>query len=262
MRKLYWFGYLSYLLIGFSTVIFGSVLPTLLEEYQLKYEYGGLLIFFQFLGFLLGVSITPRLIKILKYRKTVACSLLILILVHLLISLKPGWIIVILLAAGNGFGFGTLQTSFSTLLLELVPKKRAVIMSNLEVYFGIGALTMPLLSALLLNINFWNGAFLYTLGLAVLLFFIWLNIKNININETVFNEKSNRTRNTFKLSSQNLKLTILFIIFIFLYVGIETSIINFWPTLIVKSHNVSNAFGNVSVTLFWIAMLIGRLFFR
>ena len=55
MKRLLIMGCLSYLLTGCTHVIFGAVLPELLAHYGRSYSGGGILVFLEFGGFMLGV---------------------------------------------------------------------------------------------------------------------------------------------------------------------------------------------------------------
>lgn len=53
---------------------------------------------------------------------------------------------------------------------------------------------------------------------------------------------------------------ILFVAFFFLYVGTEMSLANFMPAILIEKMNMKEAGAALSVTCFWIAMSVGRLF--
>ncbi|MNJ52942.1 Glucose/mannose transporter GlcP [compost metagenome] len=55
-------------------------------------------------------------------------------------------------------------------------------------------------------------------------------------------------------------LLIVFTIFFFLYVGTEMSFVNFLPSLLIEKLGTDKSTAAFSVTLFWIAMTVGRVF--
>ncbi|WP_418040220.1 MFS transporter [Paenibacillus xylanilyticus] len=69
---------------------------------------------------------------------------------------------------------------------------------------------------------------------------------------------SKTTSSTYR--GRNLALMILFVAFFFLYVGTEMSLANFMPAILIEKMNMKEAGAALSVTCFWIAMSVGRLF--
>lgn len=45
-----------------------------------------------------------------------------------------------------------------------------------------------------------------------------------------------------------------------MYVGIETSLVNFLPSIFVQQYHLDTSAATLSVTFFWIAMVVGRIF--
>ncbi|MXO79965.1 MFS transporter, partial [Paenibacillus sp. OT2-17] len=59
MKRLFALSCAFYLLIGITSVVLGALLPVLLPYYGRGYSDGGLLLFLQFFGFLVGVLFSP-----------------------------------------------------------------------------------------------------------------------------------------------------------------------------------------------------------
>ncbi|WP_035725472.1 hypothetical protein [Gracilibacillus boraciitolerans] len=55
MKRLIWIGSFTYLLIGFTHIILGSILTEILDYYDRSYTEGGILIASQSVGFFAGV---------------------------------------------------------------------------------------------------------------------------------------------------------------------------------------------------------------
>lgn len=73
--SLLWISCFSYGLIAFTLVILGAILPELLAHYSQSYSDGGVLVFSQFTGFLIGVLGMPLLVKKLGRKKVVLAGL-------------------------------------------------------------------------------------------------------------------------------------------------------------------------------------------
>ncbi|MFC5649523.1 MFS transporter [Paenibacillus solisilvae] len=264
MKKVVWLGCAAYFLIGLATVVLGALLPEMLQDYGRNYSSGGQLVFTQFAGFFIGVVAAPRVSERLGYQRTILQGVLLLVIVHTALLFHPHWYLVMLLAALNGFGFGMTQTAIGTFLLEST-NNGAVTMSRLEVSFGIGALLMPIVSSFLIARFSWSWSFAIVIVFAIINLALW-SMKFVRhdhagmvphqspaMHVEISSDKADKLR--FSLP----KLAF-FICFVFLYVGIETSIVNFLPSIFVQHFNLNTSEATLSVTFFWIAMVIGRIF--
>ncbi|MCJ8013649.1 MFS transporter [Paenibacillus sp. KQZ6P-2] len=263
MKRIVWLGCMAYFMVGLATVVFGALLPEMLRDYGLGYSSGGQLVFAQFAGFFIGVNLAPRLSTRLGYQKTICIGMLSLIFVHALLLCHPYWFVVLGLAVLNGFGFGMTQTAIGTFLLEAVDQNGAIMMSRLEVAFGIGALFMPLASGLFIAQHSWIWSFAVVVLFAIINLVLWSNkfVNHLNHLPGVSQYSlAKKQENDVITAKTQLSKLAFFIAFVFLYVGIETSIVNFLPSLFVQHLGLGSSEATLSVTFFWISMVIGRLF--
>ncbi|MBD2870528.1 MFS transporter [Paenibacillus arenilitoris] len=264
MKRMIGLGCLAYFMVGLATVAFGALLPELLHSYGKNYADGGRLVFAQFAGFLCGVLLAPGWSVRLGYRRTIWLGMLALVLVHGVLPLQQHWFFVLGLAAVNGLGFGMTQTAIGTLLLEST-ERPAVTMSRLEVAFGLGALFMPLASGYLIARYPFASAFAVVALFAVINLLLWSSpfvaprrqAAEASLNDTVMQEESSAISENRRPRFSKLAF---FIAFVFLYVGLEISFANFLPSIFAERFQLSSSRATLSVTLFWVAMVIGRLF--
>lgn len=263
MRRMVWAGSLSYLLVGFSTVVFGSLFPVLLPAYHRGYLSVGAVVFGQFAGFLTGVLGMHRVTGRLGYRAVIIAACVLLALSQGLLALLPSWFGIVLLSAASGLGFGTAQSAIGAYLLQSVRSRKAVVMSLLEVAFGVGAFTMPLISGLLIASGPWRLSFAVVSVFAVAVAFLWATAPKWE-----FPDASDRKGRIAPLDSpggrrgkqaaRNRRLWAAFVAMFLLYVGLETSIINFLPSVLVERSRLSTAASGLGVSCFWSAMVAGR----
>lgn len=263
MKRLMWFGCWAYLLIGLAHVVVGSIMPNLLEHYGKDYSAGGTLIFAQFTGFLIGVLLSPLLIGKFGKRNGLLIATGMLFVAELVYTLLPPWEWMYAVGAVAGFGFGMIEAVIGTLILVAVTEGTAVAMSRLEVFFGVGALLMPLVAGWLIRAEMWRYSFLLVSTLAFVMLLAWGkgNFKELN---AVLNAREEGRKEKGSLlrqyqGSRGLMLLV-FILFFFLYVGTEMSFVNFLPSMLIEKVGTDKATAALSVTLFWIAMTVGRLF--
>lgn len=286
MKRLLWIGCLSYLLTGFTHVILGAVLPELLLHYGGTYSDGGRLVFLEFAGFLCGVLLMPRLAALMSRRRALLLAAMLLGAAETCLSLLPSWGMVMTLAAVAGFGFGLTEAGIGTFVLIAAKEKQAVAMSRLEVFFGLGALVMPFISSFLISHGMWRFSFL-VLGISALcLIPVWLRLSFGELDGLLAAKRGGGTRDnddeaaagrgtqdatgtkthgvTGRLPAAQYGVTGglvlgLFICIFFCYVGAEVAIVNYLPSVFSEKLAVSSSTATLSVTAYWLAMVLGRL---
>jgi FHS family glucose/mannose:H+ symporter-like MFS transporter len=262
MKRMIWMGCFLYLLIGLAHVVLGAIMPELLDYYELDYKDGGLLIFLQFFGFLIGVLIAPSCTVWLGRRQVVLMSLLSLLVGQIVYSFLPPWHWMLMAAPVAGFGFGMVEAAIGALIIGFVKDKKAVAMSKLEVFFGVGALIMPMLASYFILRDAWELSFpvivVYTLVIAV----VWMRMSFIEMDPLLDKKKltPGEVVERMTYSRKSLPILYLMIFFFILYVGIEMSIVNFLPSIMIENNGVTKASATMSVTFFWSTMVLGRIF--
>jgi MFS transporter, FHS family, glucose/mannose:H+ symporter len=261
MRSYLWTASIAYFITGLATVLLGSVLPQLLIHYQVSYTAGGQLVFLQFIGFLAGVPLSSWLIPRIGYKKVlVAAAFCIGILLFGLWMLPP-YGIVCALSMGNGLGIAATETVVATFIMEVFVGRRAVVISYMEVAFGLGALGMPIAASFLIAHQAWRGSFLLVAILALGVSFLWMFV-TITSHMNVGKEKSldavSEAPQATGRYSQGILLS-LYLLLIFLYVGVESSLSGFLPAIFAPLLHQREDEATLSIATLWSAMVIGRI---
>lgn len=262
MKRLLIMGCLSYLLTGCTHVIFGAVLPELLAHYDRSYSDGGMLVFLEFGGFLLGVLCMPSLIRRISRRSTITAAFGLLFFAMIAIVLLPPWPITVCLSFIAGVAFGLVESCISTFVLMAAKDNQAIAFNKLEVFFGLGALFMPIISSILIAGGLWKYGFLL-LGLSALATGIVWSKLSLGEHDALLAHKADRMQRTEKLpalTKSSLTFLLLLMIVFFLYVGMENTIVNFLPSIFTDQLHASSSVSSLAVTAFWLAMVIGRIF--
>lgn len=258
INRLIWMGCLSYIVTGVTLVIMGAVLPELLLNYGLNYTDGGILVFVQFVGMLLGVLSMPAISRRFSRKRGVIIGLL-MISAELLLFLLPPWPVVILIAGFAGAGAGLVESGIGTIILVAVKEKQAIAMSKLEVTFGIGALAIPFVASFLIARGIWTYSFLL-LGVSALFTAIaWQRMSfghvDAMLTRTV-GKGSESKRESY--SGKSIPFLVLCAFFFMLYGGSEVSVVHFFPSLFIERWGVATSDATLTVTVYWTAMVIGR----
>ncbi|OMD07237.1 MFS transporter [Paenibacillus odorifer] len=271
MKKLIWIGCLSYFVIGLAHVVLGSILPVLLQHYDQNYSAGGELIFSQFAGFLAGVLVSPLLNRRFGKRGGILIATSLLLVAEIAYAFLPPWGWMYVIAVAAGFGFGMIEAVIGTIIIGAVTEGTAIAMSRLEVLFGIGALVMPLIASPLIAAGAWRLAFLIVAAFSLISLILWARGHFGNLQRMLderasvqgadnSHSSSSRSNKKFPYKGKQWILLGIFIVFFFLYVGTEMSLVNFMPAIFIAKLGMTESAAALTVTFFWLAMSTGRLF--
>ncbi|MDU0156556.1 glucose/mannose transporter GlcP [Bacillus cabrialesii] len=262
LRGTYLFGYAFFFTVGIIHISTGSLTPFLLESFNKTTDDISVIIFFQFTGFLSGVLIAPLMIKKYSHFRTLTLALTLMLAALSIFFLTKDWYYIVVMAFLLGYGAGTLETTVGSFVIANF-ESNAEKMSKLEVLFGLGALSFPLLINSFVDINNWHlpyyciFTFLFVL-LAGWLIFLSKNRKyaknNANQQVTLPNAGAFQYFIGDRKKSKQLGF---FVFFAFLYAGIETNFANFLPSIMINQNNEQISL--ISVSFFWVGIIIGRI---
>lgn len=236
-------------------------MPELLAHYHVNYAMGGFLILLQSIGFIIGVPLTASCMKRYHYRFILSASALAVAIAQTVILFLPRLFWVDILVVLNGIGASALETAVASYIMELFAGRRAIFMSRLEVAFGSGALCMPAIASGLIAAHCWRLTSLVAGGFALFLAIFWQTI-SVSLQATADEGQMDaRTADppVFKGSFSKYGVLALFLLMIFIYVGVEGSLNSFMPTIFTVYMKVRPYFASLSSTTFWIAMVCGRI---
>ncbi|MFC9709753.1 MFS transporter [Paenibacillus sp. NPDC056933] len=262
MRRIFALSCGFYLLIGITSVVMGALLPVLLTHYERGYSDGGFLLFLQFLGFLVGVLIAPSMTARIGRKSMLLIALICIVAAYAVLGFLPSWTVVLLLTILVGFGSGIIEPSVGAFTIEFTENQKAVAMSKLDVFFALGALLIPAVAALFIWLDLWHLTF-YTVSLiSIVLMLLWVSMPEsaaTYLKQAGENTTAHPTGRA-QYSKKHLGLLTIFVIFFFIYMGLELGLMNFLPSILVERLQLQESVASLSVSILWVAMIIGRLF--
>ncbi|WP_154991333.1 MFS transporter [Priestia megaterium] len=262
MKKFALASYALYLLGGLVITAVGSVLPQLLTHYHVSYTVGGQLVLVGSLGFLIGVPLSSFLLGRFSEMNLLTISALMITLSQIGMLLLPPFEWIIVFNFLNGIGVAALEVVVATLMMEVFIGRRAIVMSYLEVSFGLGALLMPLIASLLISQNSWRYSFFITSILALLMVVVCKMIpfkkETVSTSESGASDANSEPAPVLA-KNQRWKILALFSVMIFMYAGVESSMNNFLSSIFIVYLDVIPSQATLSISVFWVAMLIGRV---
>src|SRR5690606_24716526 len=136
-------------------------------------------------------------------------------------------------------------------------KARALVMA--EIFFGVGALLIPAVSALLISFGVWNVSFLIvavTAGLSalLLLFLPFGELEPILKKQPQALTEDGKKAPRKRYGPKQLPVIIAGACFFFIYVGTEMVIPNYLPTILGMTTELGESSLALSITVFWLAI--------
>ncbi|GMK40889.1 hypothetical protein PCCS19_39450 [Paenibacillus sp. CCS19] len=270
MRKLIAVGSLSYLLIGLAMVLTGALLEPIIAYYDLDYKIGSLWISDQFVGYLIGVLAAPMLTARIGKRSTLVIAFASLTVAQAAYSMLPPWGLMLVIAPLAGLGFGMAEAIVGATIIELAEeKKKASSMAFLEVFFGVGALIMPLGAAYLIHLGYWQLTFPLLTAISGVTMLLWLTVSFGKADDQIgWPSRSAEARAAegkapvakAKYNRSMMPFLIFGILFFLIYVGLEMSFSNYLASFLMQRTGAEETNAASVLSLFWLFMVIGRLF--
>ncbi|MFC3802336.1 MFS transporter [Cohnella sp. GCM10012308] len=269
MIRLIWLGCLAYLTVGLGQLVVGAVMEPMVGAYGVRYGDGGQLVMNQFLGGLAGTLFAPWLMRKLGRRTLLLGAIAMSAAAEIVYTLAPPWGAMLVLGPVAGFGFGITEAVVGSFIIASAGERANVAMSRVEVSFGLGAQIMPLVGALLIDIDRWRLAFGVVGALAAATVILWAIFWPTILDAAPVGAAQAGTHGKRQPAPVRLPLLgtgparwvlIASTAFFFLYVGFEMSYAHYLPTLLVQEGGITEATAALALGVFWGAMTIGRLF--
>lgn len=253
-----------YFLDGTSSVFLGALMPEVLAHYHTTYAIGGLLALLGSVGFIIGVPITANGMKRWDYRLILSSAALAVTIAQLGVLFLPPllWLGIFILL--NGMGAAALETAVASYIMEAFSERRAILLSKLEVAFGVGALSLPILSSIFIKLHLWRLTSLFIATTALILAVSWPFISGALQAAPGFSSMAQKDAKTaappiFTSKISRFSVLASFLLMILVYVGIEGGLNNFLPSLFAVDLNIQPYVASLSSSVFWGAMVLGRL---
>ncbi|MDM5296886.1 MFS transporter [Bacillus pumilus] len=254
MKKVFYFGCVFYFFIGTIHVFFGSLTPYLLAVYDKGPGELSSLIFFQFIGFLSGVLLSPILVRKKGYGAVLTMGLLLMIVSLLLALLVPGWTTLVLAGFFLGSGAGSLETTAGAYVISMENSAKRI--SIMEVFFGLGALLFPLVILLTVTEQTWHYVFFIQVAALTIFLLLWVVFMRKLPSGQMKGPSHEVKKTSLLLDRNNRMIVVLMICFAFFYAGIETNFANFLPSIMLEKGG--DDWSLFAVSIFWTAIVIGR----
>ncbi|NLW10897.1 MAG: MFS transporter, partial [Clostridiaceae bacterium] len=127
-----------------SITMIGPIMPSVIEDYQIRLSQGGLMTTAQSIGGMLAVLFVGIMAGRFKKTKLIIISFLVFGASLLLVSLSDIYAVLLVVFFVFGAGSRMADTLLNAYVSDLYNKKRGYYLNLLHMYFGIGALIGPI----------------------------------------------------------------------------------------------------------------------
>lgn len=226
------------------------ILPLLQEHYDLSYDFSGLLLAFLSAGNLAAALLCGFLPRFLGVRRTVLLLSLGTLVGYLLMLISGFWLFLILGFLLVGFGKGT-SLNNATVAAGTVAKDRTGVVNLLNALYAGGSLLAPFLYLAFGGFNFWQLPLLLLAAGGGIVWVLFIAMK-LDPEPAAAREKSDtrflRDRHFWYSAG-----------FLFGQQCAEISVTGWLVTYFKDQRILTGIFSQLTVTVIWSAMLIGRL---
>jgi MFS transporter, FHS family, glucose/mannose:H+ symporter len=249
------FLFIGFSLTGVVTTLLGPTIPALSAKWGLNDSQAGSLFTAQFLGSMIGVLGSNRIVEWIGYVRSICVGF------------------VIMAAGVSGFAWGVRSAGFASvfcygfalgitipttnlLFAKLNPTRRAAALNLLNFAWGLGAVACPPLIALFVRGADFKMPFA---GLSFLLVLIAVGLGGSDLDDSAGRPSPLRTPQSPFLLVRIWPLVLLLGALVFLYVGTENAIAGWVASYTLRFKGLAQSYWALSPSIFWAALLIGRL---
>ena len=245
----------AFVLTGVVTTMLGPLLPSLSMQWQLSDAQAGALVTVQFISAMAATLLSNRIAARLGTKRTLVVSLSLMTVGVVGVS-SSHWSLGLMSVCGYGIGLGLIVPTMNLLVAELHPTRRAAALNVLNFAWSFGAISSaPLITLLLRGVNVTRPLF----AIAGLLLLTLLALWRRNLPVKMAQHPS--LDSALPRSWTNPTVWIVGAL-AFLYGGTETPLASWIASYTLRlneSHIEMKAFWAMTPSLFWAALMGGRL---
>lgn len=249
-----------YMISGMIVLVWGALLPSLIDEAGFSYTVAGGLISTMAIGNLLASFVFPAMVSRLGRRISITLLTLVTPVCLLLFTILPPVWVMYLSMLVIGISRGSI-TIINNLAVNQISDGSAKMLNFLHCSFAVGAFVTPFLTAAMLGAGFgWRKVLclLAVLGVTVAVIYATMSYHFITEKQDAGKaegEKEPEDRSFLKSSFFYISGLLLFF-----YVGMENCINGWFVTYLQSTGVMSEAFAAGLVSVIWLVIMIGRIF--
>lgn len=238
----------EFFLTGTVTALLGAILPAIRMRYGVSDEQAGSLFVAQFAGSSLGALLSQ-----VRYGASVAVGSVLIAAGLAALAFSP-WPVAHLAVFCFGLGLGLAIPATNVIIAHAGGERRAASLNILNMVWGAGAATSPLVVALLQHWFTLTGSLVF---LAAIAGFIFVVVLLAGIAHLGASDCASLLTDAAKPRPAQPWIMAYFSLMLFLYVGVESSI-GGWTAAYAKEIGLADPIPTVALFCFWLALVGGR----
>jgi MFS transporter, FHS family, glucose/mannose:H+ symporter len=240
-------------LYAWASVLTGANLPEIAKTFDLNSSLAGLLVAVPALGFTTAGLVGGYISKWIGLQRLMGLSASGMTFSLLLGTISPSKLSLFLAVLCIGLFGGMLETGSNGLIAELNIGKAARELNRLHIFFGIGAFLSPLIVTTLLAFKtVWRVNYAIACIMAIILAVTLM----LQLNQSHITTNTSHLREFVKLAKTPATIRVWF--GAFLFVASELGFSNWIVTYLRQRPGFSPELASISLSIFWLAMLVGR----
>lgn len=236
--------------LGACLTLPGSLLPILVEAFEVRLVEAGSMLALQPVGYLLSVFAAQRLIARLGARRVVAYGLLVYALGVVAFGLVRGWLQGSVVMFLGGLGFGAMEVAGNTLVLAVGGARSNNVLNFVHIFFGVGSLATPVAvtQAVAMGAS-WRAVFIVTGLLTAIVALAWNLVPEVPVAREERHASAPR---------RSRLVPILLAAILGLYVGVEMGVGGWLTKFLVSERGVDLSFAGAVLSAYWLGLAAGR----
>ncbi|MEC8359967.1 MAG: MFS transporter, partial [SAR324 cluster bacterium] len=247
-------------LYGVSIVMIGTLVPELLQYFEVSLSEIGFLMTIQCFGGILALFLGSRFAEKVKKSLIIPIAFGALGLGLLIVGYSPSFIVLQSAFFITGFFIRITDIFLNAFVGQIHQEESGIYLNRLHMFFSIGACTGPFYSGMLIKLDFhWQQIYsiIGILFVVSALLGYWFILPMGRIQQT--QKPKNRVPLNFLEIIQAPKIWILGVTLLF-YSFHQISVTVWLPYYMEDSLGASKEMANLSISLFWFGIILGRLF--
>ena len=245
----------AFIAIGIGETFVGPALNYLTAKWGVSLGDGGILFTSIFFGSCVSISSSSWLMQRIGIRLTLFLSLLLLALGLVGMAFTPGLGLALVATLSLGLGLGGMDVILNLLAANIYPSRQSAMLNLVNVFFGVGALTSPLLVRAAAGVSGHLEAML--LGLSGLILLTALAFALLPL-PTLHHQSDSATAPTLGAVLRDRYVLALMLTF-FLYVGMEVGFGGWAVNFAIIGTHLDLQTATLLATTFWLSFTLGRL---
>lgn len=237
--------------IGACMTLPGSLLPVLVEAFDIRLVEAGTMLALQSIGYLLSVLVSRWLIARFGARRVTSAGLLLFGLGIVAFGQVSNWIAGACVMLVSGLGFGAMEVAGNTLVLALGGARNANMLNFVHLFFGIGSLATPAVVTRVVTAGVsWRWVFVVVGAATAVIALGWIAVEDPPAEEAHASARTTTPRSRM--------VPLLLASILGLYVGAEMGVGAWLTKFMVSEQGVTLPFAGNVLSAYWLGLSAGR----